>query len=157
MTRSERAIEYFMQGANCAQAVTAAFVDLIGVDERTAFRMSAPFGGGLARQREVCGAVTGMCLVAGFLYGYDDLADDAEKKAHYQMIRSLCDEFRNANGGHIVCRDLLGIKRGGSDTSPVPSPRTEEYYRIRPCARQVGVAAHILETYVNSHPVTKKQ
>ena len=46
MTRSERAIEYFMQGANCAQAVTAAFADLIGVDERTAFRMSAPFGGG---------------------------------------------------------------------------------------------------------------
>ena len=49
MTRSEKAMEYFMQGANCAQAVTAAFADLIGVDERAAFRMAAPFGGGRFR------------------------------------------------------------------------------------------------------------
>ena len=152
MTRTERAVEYFMNGANCAQAVAAAFADLMGMDEKTVLRMTAPFGGGLARQREVCGAVSGMCLVAGYLYGYDDLSDDASKAEHYRMIRELCDAFRAAHDGFIVCRDLLGVKRGGNDNAPTPSPRTEEYYRVRPCARQVGTAAHILEEYVNAHP-----
>lgn len=148
MTRTEKAIEYFMNGANCAQAVVAAFADLIGMDEKAALRLSAPFGGGLARQREVCGAVSGMCMVAGYLFGYDDLEDDAKKSAHYHLIRALCDAFREAHGGFIVCRDLLGVKRGGNDNAPTPSPRTEEYYRIRPCARQVGTAASILEEYI---------
>lgn len=153
MTRTERAIEYFMNGANCAQAVVAAFADLMGMDEAVALRISAPFGGGFARQREVCGAVSGMCMVAGYLYGYDDLGDDKKKAEHYQMIRSLCDAFRAVHGGTIVCRELLGAKRGGTDTAPTPSPRTEEYYRIRPCARQVGTAASILEDYISNHPV----
>ncbi len=153
MTRTERAVAYFMEGANCAQAVMAAFADLMGMDERTALRISAPFGGGLARQREVCGAVTGMCMVAGYLYGYDELSDDAPKAEHYRLIRALCDAFRAEHEGHIVCRDLLGVKRGGGDTAPAPSPRTEEYYRIRPCARQVGTAARILEDYISKHPV----
>ena len=72
MTRTERAVEYFMNGANCAQAVAAAFADLMGMDEKTVLRMTAPFGGGLARQREVCGAVSGMCMALGVLYGYGD-------------------------------------------------------------------------------------
>lgn len=153
VSRTERAIEYFINGANCAQAVAAAFADLMGMDAKAALRLSAPFGGGLARQREVCGAVSGMCLVAGVLYGYDDLTDNDAKAAHYRMIRMLCDEFRAAHSGHIVCRELLGDKNGGSDTAPAPSPRTEEYYRTRPCARQVGTAAGILEAYISKHPV----
>ena len=153
MTRTERAVAYFVNGANCAQAVAAAFADLMGMDEKTALRMAAPFGGGLARQREICGAVSGMCLVAGALYGYDDLTDNEAKAAHYRMIRDLCDAFRAAHGGFIICRDLLGVKNGGADTAPAPSPRTEEYYRTRPCARQVGTAASILEAYINEHPV----
>ena len=151
LTRTERAVEYFVNGANCAQAVVAAFADLMGMDEKAALRMAAPFGGGLARQREVCGAVSGMCLVAGALYGYDDLADNDAKAAHYRMIRSLCDAFREAHSGYILCRDLLGVKNGGADTAPAPTPRTEEYYRTRPCARQVGTAAAILEKYISEH------
>ncbi|MBQ9098966.1 MAG: C_GCAxxG_C_C family protein [Clostridia bacterium] len=151
MTRKEKAIQLFLSGANCAQAVVAAFADLIGMDEKTALRLAAPFGGGLARQREVCGAVSGMCMVAGALYGYDDLTDDAVKAAHYRLIRSLCDAFKEAHGT-LICRELLGSKKG-KDTAPDPDPRTEEYYRTRPCARQVGTAAGILEAYVQEHSV----
>lgn len=145
MTRKEKAIEWFMKGANCAQAVFVAFADLCGMDEKTALKLSSSFGGGLGRQREVCGAVSGMCMVLGALYGYDDLSDDTAKAAHYRLIQRLCDMFR-ANFGSIVCRELLGAKR--ATTHPEPDARTAEYYRTRPCARQVGCAAEILEKYI---------
>jgi len=150
MTRAEKAIELFESGANCAQAVCCAFADLMGLDEKAALRLSAPFGGGLGRQREICGAVSGMCMVAGMLYGYDDLTNDKIKGEHYRLIQELCDAFR-AQYGTIICRELLQTKK--LSTAPVPTPRTEEYYRTRPCARQVGTAAEIIEHYIQTHPI----
>ena len=150
MTRAEKAIELFEKGANCAQAVCGAFADLMGLDEKTAFRLSAPFGGGLGRQREICGAVSGMCMVAGMLYGYDDLENDQVKGEHYRLVQELCDAFR-ARYGSIICRELLQSKR--ISTTPVPTPRNEEFYRTRPCARQVGTAAEIIEQYIQDHPI----
>lgn len=153
MTYKEKAIELFFAGANCAQAVFAAFAPLGGVEEALALRLSAPFGGGLGRQREVCGAVSGMCMAAGALYGNDDLADADAKAAHYRMIQELCAAFRE-RFGTIICRELLGEKR--TVTFSDPCPRTEEYYRQRPCARQVGVAAEILENYIAAHPPKRR-
>lgn len=150
MTRAEKAIELFEKGANCAQAVCGAFADLMGLDEKTAFRLSAPFGGGLGRQREICGAVSGMCMVAGMLYGYDDLENDQVKGEHYRLVQELCDAFR-ARYGSIICRELLQTAKLSS--APVPTPRTAEYYRTRPCARQVGTAAEIIERYIQDHPI----
>ena len=149
MTYKEKAIELFMDGANCAQAVFAAFSPMTGIDYELALRLSSSFGGGLGRQREVCGAVSGMCMVAGVLYGYSNLSDDAEKKEHYRMIQELCSAFRE-RFGTIICRELLDEKRTvvWSD----PSPRTAEYYRQRPCAAQVGIAAEIIENYIMTHP-----
>ena len=149
MTYKEKAIDLFFAGANCAQAVFAAFSPLTGFEEKAALRIAAPFGGGFGRQREVCGAVSGMCMAAGVLYGYDDLTDEEIKKAHYRMVQELCNAFRE-RFGTIICRELLGEKKTVTFTDP--SPRTEEYYRQRPCARQVGVAAEILENYIAAHP-----
>ena len=151
MTRKEKAVELFMQGANCAQAVCGAYADLMGMDVKTACRLSSGFGGGLARQREVCGAVSGMCMVANALYGSDVLDDDKEKAAHYRLVRYLCDAFKAAHGS-MICRELLDAKKA-RDTAPDPDPRTEEYYRTRPCARLVATAAEILEQYIAENPV----
>ena len=145
MTRKDKAIELFMQGANCAQAVLVAFSDLCGLEEKQAWRIAAPFGGGLSRQREVCGAVSGMCMAAGLLYGYEQDCSDLEKGAHYRLIQELCGRFRQQLGS-IVCRELLGAKK--ATTHPEPDARTAEYYRTRPCARLVGLAAEILEDYI---------
>lgn len=150
MTRSGKAIDLFVGGANCAQAVFVAFADLCGIEEKLAYRLAAPFGGGLGRQREVCGAVSGMCMVLGALYGYDDLTDAPAKAEHYRVVQQLCGEFKEAFGS-IICRELLGSKR--ADTNPTPAARTAEYYKDRPCARQVGIAAEILEKYIAEHPV----
>ena len=150
MTRTEKAIALFLEGANCAQAVFAAFADLVGMDERAALRISSSFGGGVGRQREVCGAISGMCKVLGALYGYDDLQDNALKAAHYARVQVLCNMFKEKYGS-IVCRELLGAKR--AESTPNPTPRDAEFYRTRPCARFVGAAAELLEGYIAEHPL----
>ncbi|MBQ8793490.1 MAG: C_GCAxxG_C_C family protein, partial [Clostridia bacterium] len=66
MKNSEKAVKLFTDGYNCAQAVFGAFAEDLGFDEKTALKISAPFGGGFGRQREVCGAVSGMLMAFGY-------------------------------------------------------------------------------------------
>lgn len=143
------AADLFLSGSNCAQAVLLAFGDVTGLEPALAAKLSSSFGGGLGRLREVCGAVSGMLMVAGLLYGYDTPGEeDAAKKAHYQLVQELCGRFREETGS-IICREIL--KNPPSD--PNPSPRTAEYYQTRPCAKMVMTAARILDEYIAEHPV----
>lgn len=145
--RSERARNYFTSGYNCAQAVFLAYRDITGIDEELAATISAPFGGGMGRLREVCGAVSGMTMVAGFLAPNPQPNDNENKKACYAAVQSLAEEFRAENGS-IVCRELLGLAQQKDD--PTPSPRTGEYYKRRPCAEYVAIAARIVGEKINS-------
>ena len=149
MDHREKAAELFVNGKNCAQAVAVAFCDVTHMEPELAARLSSSFGGGMGRMREVCGAVSGMLMVAGLLYGYDDPGEkDVNKKAHYALVQQLAGAFREEVGS-IVCREIL--KNPPSD--PNPTPRTAEYYKTRPCARMVMTAARILDGYIASHPV----
>lgn len=145
---AKKAIDLFKEGYNCSQAVFLAFEDKYNIDRQTALRFSSSFGGGMGRLREVCGAVSGMFMVAGVLYGYDDPKDYDKKKEHYARIQQLAKEFEFMNGS-IVCRELLGL--GNEKQSPAPEHRTDEYYRKRPCAEIVGMAAAIMENYIVEH------
>ena len=148
MDRGMMAAQLFESGYNCAQAVAVAFADLIGMTEQQAARTVSSFGGGMGRLREVCGAVSGMLFVAGILYGYDDPTDNESKMAHYALVQNLAGQFKDMGAGSIVCREIL--KNPPSD--PKPSERTEEYYRLRPCARLCYNAGHILQNYIQQHP-----
>lgn len=148
MDHSLQAAELFLEGYNCAQAVAVAFSDITGLDPIFSAKMASSFGGGMGRMREVCGTVSGMLMVAGILYGYDSNDDDTVKKAHYALVQDLAGQFREQIGS-IVCRDIL--KNPPSD--PTPSPRTAEYYKQRPCARMVVLAAQILDRYITEHPL----
>ena len=148
MEHSLHAAELFCLGYNCAQAITVAFSDVTGLEESFSAKMASSFGGGMGRMREVCGAVSGMLLVAGILYGYDVVDDDQTKKGHYTLVQELAGQFRERVGS-IVCRDILK----NPSTDPNPSPRTAEYYAQRPCARMVVIAAEILDKYIEEHPV----
>ena len=150
MNHCDRAVELFIQGYNCAQAVAMAFCDVTGLDESCTAKLISSFGGGMGRMREVCGAVSGMLLVAGQLYGYDTPDDDAIKKAHYARVQELAGKFREENGS-IICRELLA----NPPSDPNPTPRTQEFYKKRPCARLVMLAAQIMDDYIAAHPVQK--
>ena len=151
MDHITKAAELFLNGSNCAQAIVVAFCDVTGMDEGFASKISCSFGGGMGRMREVCGAVSGMLMVAGLLYGYDDPGEeDCNKKAHYHLVQELAGIFREEIGS-IICRDILN----NPPSDPNPTPRTAEYYRQRPCARMVMTAARILDDYIAEHPVEK--
>lgn len=142
MTRPEQAYENFKSGYNCCQSIAVAYADLLGLSSEMAARLSSGFGGGMGRLREVCGAVSGMVFVASALKGYSDPKDNAQKKELYALVQKLAGAFERENGS-IVCRELLGLSVKKED--PTPSERTEGYYKKRPCAELVRMAAEILE------------
>ena len=143
MSRADQARDYFKQGLNCA--VVLAFSDLTGLDRETLLKLSAPFGGGMGRMREVCGTVSGMMMVAGMVF-YDPASpSSSEKSALYAREQELAARFRAQNGS-IICRELLA----GVSTQPgtQAEARTQEYYKKRPCAELCACAAQILEEYL---------
>lgn len=145
MTHAEKARDLFLEGYSCSQAVFIAYCDLTGIDEKTAALIASSFGGGMGRMREVCGAVSGMFMAVGILYGYDDPSATSEKTAHYARIQELARRFKERNTS-IICRDILG--KIAADKSFIPQERNEKYYSTRPCAKMVYDAAEILEQYI---------
>ena len=148
MDHGMKAAELFVGGYNCAQSVAVSFCDVTGLDEKTTARMVSAFGGGMGRLREVCGAVSGMFFVLSYLYGYDTADDDVSKKRLYTDVQALAAQFREACGS-IVCREILN----NPPTDPTPSPRTAEYYKVRPCARMVLTAATLMDGFIAAHPL----
>ena len=144
MTRGDKAKELFEQGYNCSQAVFLAFEDVTGIDRETAAKLSAGFGGGIGRLREVCGAVTGMTAVISYLTASTDPNDKAAKAALYSKIQQAANEFKAENGSYI-CRELLS---GPSADPHNPEPRTAEFYKKRPCSDLCKCAAEIAEKYI---------
>ncbi len=133
MTRSERAEELFFEGYTCAQSVVLAFADLTGVDRAVLERLSAPFGGGMGRLREVCGAVSGMAMLLGLSRQWDTL-DKEEKEELYAKERELAEKFRE-KAESIVCRDLVAAH-----------PHGDTHNSMKPyCKSLVGLAASIVE------------
>lgn len=146
--RVEKAKRLFKEGGyNCCQAVVLAYNDLFGLDDETAAAVSSGFGGGMGRMREVCGAVSGMTMLAGLMKPASDPSVKDWRTANYALVQKMAGEFRDMNGS-IVCKELLGLVPMGSGTpapkeSPEPSDRTPEYYKKRPCEELVGIAARI--------------
>ena len=147
MTRKEKAMQSFLDGYNCSQCMMLAFEDYLTIDIDTALKIASPFGGGMGRLREVCGSVSGMFLVLGFIKGYNEPGDYEGKKELYEHIQELARRYEEANGS-IICRDLLGLSVQKEDAAP--EQRTAEYYKKRPCAAKIGSAAEILENYLNN-------
>lgn len=148
MDHGMKAAELFLSGYNCAQSVAVAFCDVTGLEEKYTARMVSAFGGGMGRLREVCGAVSGMFFVLSLLYGYDTPGDDESKMRLYTDVQALAAKFREQCGS-IICREILK----NPPTDPKPSPRTEEYYRVRPCARMVLVAGQLMDEFIAAHPL----
>jgi C_GCAxxG_C_C family probable redox protein len=129
----------FAQKLNCAQAVFSAFAPGLGLDEKTALMISSPFGGGVARRGQICGAVTGALMAIGLARGS---STPEKKEATYQLSQEFLRRFE-ARHKTILCRELVGYDIG--------SP--EEYAKAREsgvfanvCPRVVREAADLVNT-----------
>ena len=155
-TRAQRAVDLFKQGFNCSQSVFAACADLYGVtDEQLALRLSASFGGGMGRMRLVCGAASGMFMLAGLHNGSATPHDNEGKMANYAFVQKLAGEFKGKYGS-LICAELLGLAPKGQcdvklDLDPRPAERTPEYYEKRPCSEMIAEAVRIYLKGINSN------
>ena len=145
--RAEAAKDFFQKGYACSQAVAMAFSDIVNVDEELLAKMTLPFGGGFGRLRLVCGAVSGMSVIAGLIYSSDTATNKMEV---YEIERELCSRFEKEMGS-LICSELLSganlqVTIGGS-----PEERTGEYYKKRPCAEIVYLAAKILDDFLEEN------
>ena len=146
--RVQRAVDNFMQGYGCCQSVVAAFSDLYGMDEAMALKVGAGFGGGVGRLRMMCGAVSGLVILAGLDCGQTDGSNREGKSECYKVVQELLEQFKQANGS-IICAEILGLKGYEKAVSSYEaSPRTAEYYKTRPCAAKVESAARIFANYL---------
>ena len=144
MSKGEIAKQNFLGGLNCCQAVVLAFKDEIGLPEETLKKLSIGFGGGFARQRLICGAVSGLNIVLSNI-----LSDGADKGKIYAIIQNACERFK-AETGSIICGELL-TGAVAKDNSPRPEQRTPEYYKKRPCADLCFLAADIAEEIIKEN------
>lgn len=107
MNRSEQAEELFLSGYNCAQSVVLCFADDLKFSKELAQKMAAGFGGGMGKQQETCGAVTGAIMVLGLLKGEEVNNNDELKASAYGAVKDLTRDFV-AEYKTTQCRDLIG-------------------------------------------------
>ena len=105
-TKSEVAVEKFLSGYNCAQAVLYAYGPDLGLDGETALKVATGLGAGMGRRGEVCGAVTGGILALGLKYGRGGQQDRSATEETYRKAQELMAGFERQCGS-CLCRALL--------------------------------------------------
>lgn len=145
-SKATLALELFHQGYNCSQAVFTAFSEECGLDREAALRMASPFGAGIGRMREVCGAFCGAAMVLGTHQG-NDSPDQDSKERIFTLVQDMADKFKR-EFGTIHCRELLHMTADSPQEPPRPSERTEAYYNSRPCEQCVAKCAEWAEEYL---------
>ncbi|MCG8696501.1 MAG: C-GCAxxG-C-C family protein [Bacteroidales bacterium] len=106
-TLNENASGLFSNGYNCSQAVLCAGYEQVNIDKNSALKLAAAFGGGIARNQKVCGAVTGGLMAIGLKYGKGTNDSDDCKMKTYEMSNRFIAEFKEKYGS-IDCIDLVG-------------------------------------------------
>lgn len=106
MERSEKALYYFDNKYNCAQAVLVSFAGQLGLSEDEALRVASAFGGGIGRQQLTCGAVTGASMALGLKFGKGKSDADEKKLFTYEKTLELFAEFIKLHGS-AECLQLL--------------------------------------------------
>ena len=118
------------EGYNCCQSVVCTYADLLGMDEKTAFRVSEGFGLGISKRYETCGSVCAMIILAGLKNSDANMENPQSKLATFDLGNVMCKKFEEWNTT-CICEKLRGSD-GVTD-------------RIRSCRGCVADCARIVE------------
>jgi C_GCAxxG_C_C family probable redox protein len=144
MTRVEKALARHTSGFGCAQCVASVFAEELGVDEITAQKMALGLGGGIGRQGEVCGALSGAILVLGMKYGVSSMDGEANKIAKnlvYDLDQKVTQQFRERTGA-IRCNEILGFDMNDAAARAIA---TEKGIFATRCNKCIQDSVEILE------------
>ena len=139
MKKSEIAIEHF-KTLNCAQSVLLCYASELKLDEMTAMKISAGFGGGMA-MAETCGAVTGAYMALGLKAQSEGKTIQDIKNETKAAVKKF-NELFIAKHGSLKCKKLLGVNISTPEGSAVAN---EKNLFNTVCTELVGSAAEILE------------
>ena len=103
--QSEKALEKFRGGYNCAQSILYAFMG-DSIDENTALNISVGFGAGMGKKQKVCGVISGAIMVLGLKYGSYGSNNQEKMRIVYEKVQYLIERFTQEKGG-IGCIKLL--------------------------------------------------
>lgn len=148
--QGDAAYAWFLKGYNCSQSVVAAFAPQLGLTEEMALRLSAGFGAGIGRMREVCGAFCGVVTVLSMVYA--DPADPKDKSRMYALVQEAAEQYRTRNGGSIICRELLAKAGAAPAGGTAAEDRTADYYKKRPCPELCRICADLCAEFIAAHP-----
>lgn len=149
--QGDAAYAWFLKGYNCSQSVVAAFAAQLGLTEEMALRLSAGFGAGIGRMREVCGAFCGVVTVLSMVYA--DPTDPKDKSRMYALVQQAAEQYRNRNGsGSIICRELLAKAGAAPAGGTAAEERTADYYKRRPCPELCRLCADLCAEFIAAHP-----
>ena len=148
--QGDAAYAWFLKGYNCSQSVVAAFAPQLGLTEETALRLSAGFGAGIGRMREVCGAFCGVLTVLSMVYA--DPTDPKDKSRMHALVQQAAEQYRARNGGSIICWELLAKVGAAPAGGTAAEERTAEYYKKRPCPELCRICADLCAEFIAAHP-----
>ncbi len=141
MNRSEKAKDLFLSGYNCTQSVLLSFADDLKFSKELAQKLASGFGGGMGKQQETCGAVTGGIMVLGLLKGEHVNNNEELKAASYGAVKELTRDFVRTFKT-TKCRDLIGCDL---NTPEGQARFKEEKMMENICADCVKKAVEIVE------------
>lgn len=102
----KRILECFHNGIDCSQVVLSSVAPKLGMDEKTALKISAAFGGGMWHG-ETCGCIVGALMALGLKYGQSELGDKETKNKFLEKKEKFEKEFTKCNKS-LICREILG-------------------------------------------------
>lgn len=147
MSTPEKAIQYFMEGFNCSQAVFTAFAEEMDADRELCLKISTAFGGGMSHLNQTCGAVTGALLALGLKYGRSRAEDVESKENTYRLGLEFSRRFK-AKHGSLNCTDLIGFNLSREDQLHLAQDKG--VFRTV-CPRFVKSAAEIAESLIKEN------
>lgn len=141
MTHKEKAIKLLEEKYHCTQALFGAFATDLGLDLKTALKISTCFGGGM-RCGNTCGCITAGLLVLGMTFGFYNASDTEQEVYGNRKTEEFIRRFSERMNGKVNCRDILG-----KDIS-IPDEMAEirkEGLILKNCPSALEVSIEILE------------
>lgn len=106
MTHKEKAFKLLGEKYHCTQALFGAFAHDLGLDLKTAFKISTCFGGGM-RCGSTCGCITAGLLVLGMTFGFYNSSDTEQEVYGNRKTEEFIRRFSERMNGKVNCRDIL--------------------------------------------------
>jgi C_GCAxxG_C_C family probable redox protein len=142
----KNAVETYLAGFNCAQAVFSSFAPAMGLSAKESLKIASGFGAGICYKGEICGAVSGAYMALGLKYGRWQSEDAEAREKTYALMREFDRQFIARNGS-LYCNRLLE----GDMSTPEGRKKIHESHRFKThCPRFVKDAAEIAERLMES-------